>query len=144
MRVSDLNHNPIFLDYFDRCFKEVIQSGRVETYLTRLAGIMHVGRLDEFSPRSYDRFFEEAEQQRVSVSKLEMALDLILEGLAKQHFVLNPVEQFEFLAFAGDFANRVAEDFGTTDRLQLLTQHAISTAVVSLIFAIKAELDCGP
>jgi len=33
--------------------------------------------------------------QALSVSKLELALDLILEGLAERQYVLNPVEQFE-------------------------------------------------
>ena len=143
MHVSDLKNNPTFVDYYERCFKEVLRSGRVETYLTRLAGMMHVGRLEEFSPRSYDKFFEEAEQQRVSVPNLEMALDLLLQGLAEQQIVLNHVEQFEFLSFAGDFANRVGEDFGMTERLRLLAENATAAGIMSLVVAINDELRSG-
>ena len=38
----------------------------------------------------------------MSVPKLEMALDTLLEGLANQLIRMNPVEQFEFLAFSAD------------------------------------------
>jgi hypothetical protein len=138
-----LAENPIFLDYFERCLTEVVRSPRIKVYMSRLVGIMHAGRLVEFAPRSYGKFFEEAENQPVSVPKLEMALDTILEGLANQLIRMNPVEQFEFLAFIADFGRSVGEHFGMTERMQTLTRHATSTALLSFIVAVNQELGIG-
>ena len=142
--LSDVAENPIFLGYFEQCLTEVLRSPRIKVYMSRLAGIMHAGRLVEFAPRSYDKFFEEAESQPVSVPKLEIALDTILEGLANQLIRMNPVEQFEFLAFSADFGRSIGEHFGMTERLQMLTQHVTSTALISFIIAVNEELGVGP
>ena len=143
-RLSQVLYDPKCLDYFERCRKEIGRSGRAEVYTSRLAGIAHIGRLIEFSPRSYDKFQEEADAQPISLPKLEMALDIILEGVAKKRIALNPVEQFEFLSFTGEFLNCLADQYGGTDSLRALTKQALGAALLSFIVAVNEELGCGP
>jgi len=145
MRLSQVLDEPKCLDYFERCRKEIGRSGRGEVYASRLAAIAHIGRLVEFSPRSYDKFQEEADAQPISLPKLEMALDIILEAVAKKRIVLNLVEQFEFLSFAGEFLNYLADQHGGgTDSLRALTSQALAGALASFVAAVNEELGCGP
>jgi hypothetical protein len=140
-RLSSVLENPVYLDYFEQCRLEIARSGRGEVYMARLAGFAHIGRLPEFAPRSYDKFFQEAKDQHVSIPKMEMALDTILNGIAQGHVRLNPVEQFEFMSFVGDFASCLAEHFGTTDRLEWLIMQARGVTLASFVLAVNAEFD---
>jgi len=141
-RVADVTTDSSFHDYFARCIDEIARSGRNRAYATRLIGISHVGRVTEFAPRSFSRFLEEAGNQRLTVRKLECTLEAILGGVTD--WKLNPVEQFEFLAFTGEFAEHAAKHVGTTDHLKELTGQIMTLALMSLILAINAEYRRGP
>ena len=108
MTVSDVAASRVFLDYFGNCLTEAARSDRAKVYLTMLTGIMHFGRLPDFAPRSLGKFLAEAEQQTLSLPKLEIALEAILGAVAERQIPLGLVGQFEFLATVGDFADHTA------------------------------------
>ena len=103
---------------------------------------MHFGRLPDFAPRSFGKFLAEAEQQTLSLPKLEIALEAILGAVAERQIPLGLVAQFEFLATVGDFANHTAALVGTTEHLTELTGMVMTAAMMSLAVAINAELGC--
>jgi hypothetical protein len=142
MTVSDVAASRAFLEYFGNCLTEAVRSDRAKVYLTLLTGIMHFGRLPDFAPRSIGRFLAEAEQQTLSLPKLEIALEAILAAVAERQIPLGLVAQFEFLATIGDFVNHTAERVGTTDHLTELTEMVMTAAMMSLAVAINAELGC--
>ena len=78
MRLTELVEDLRFLDYHDRCFHEIIASGRVKTYVDVLTMTAHIGRLPEFDEHSYGKFLQEARNQQFSPSQLRRALELIL------------------------------------------------------------------
>jgi len=102
----------------------------------------HIDRLTEFEPQSFGKFLHEAGSQQLTTRKLESTLEAILDGVTGVR--LNPVEQFEFLAFSGDFAEHTAGLIGVTDHLQELIGQVMTLALMSLILAVNAEFGCGP
>ena len=142
MKVSDVARSRVFHDYFERCVAEVFRSPRRDTYVTRLVGMTHIDRLTEFEPQSFGKFLHEAGSQQLTTRKLESTLEAILDGVTGVR--LNPVEQFEFLAFSGDFAEHTAGLIGVTDHLQELIGQVMTLALMSLILAVNAEFGCGP
>ena len=139
MTVSDVAASRVFLEYFGNCLLEAARSDRAKVYLTVLTGTMHVGRLPDFAPRSFGKFLAEAEQQTLSLPKLEIALEAILGAVAERQIPLGLVGQFEFLATVGDFADHTAALVGTTAHLTELTGLVMTAAMMSLAVAINAE-----
>ncbi len=90
------------------------------------------------------KFLAEAEQQTLSLPKLEIALEAILGAVAERQIPLGLVAQFEFLATVGDFANYTAALVGTTEHLKELTEMVMTAAMMSLVVAINVELGCLP
>ena len=139
MTVSDVAASRVFLDYFGNCLTEAARSDCAKVYLTVLTGTMHFGRLPDFAPRSFGKFLAEAEQQTLSLPKLEIALEAILGAVAERQIPLGLVGQFEFLATVGDFADHTAALVGTTAHLTELTGLVMTAAMMSLAVAINAE-----
>ena len=59
-----------------------------------MTGTMHFGRLPDFSPRLFGKFLAEAEQQTLSLPKLEIALEAILGAVAERQIPLGLVAQW--------------------------------------------------
>ncbi len=84
MTVADVVANRAFLEYFGNCLTEAARSDRAKGYLSVLTGIMHFGRLPDVVPRSIGKFLAEAKRQPLSLSKLEIALEAILEAVLER------------------------------------------------------------
>ncbi len=132
--------NPEIADHYERCFQQIIASGRCEAYVRMIAMLAHSGRLQEFDERSYGKFLEESLGQRFTVVQLERALDLILEFAGPRGDVPNPAARWELLAFTADFVRSYAEHLGIGDKLTRPIENVESMAILTYVLAVKADL----
>jgi hypothetical protein len=139
-RLSELFNNPAYLDYFERCMRDIVESGRAHVYVNMLAMTAHIGRLPEFDERSYGKFLKEAQGQHFTESQMVQALELILETSAPGEILPNAAAAFEFLAFVGDFVNHYGKHIGAGTRLFALTEKISGMALMAFAVAINAEL----
>jgi hypothetical protein len=139
-RLTELVEDDAFLDYHDRCFKEIITSGRMETYVDILAMIAHIGRLPEFDEPSYGKFRQEARDQHFTASQLTKALDLILNTSGPGELLPNAAAAWEFLAFVGDFIGQYAKHVDAGDALKDAVSRINSMSIMAFLVAVNAEL----
>lgn len=139
-RLTELVNDEVFLDYHNRCFHEIIASGRVDTYVDILSMIAHIGRLPEFDEPSYGKFRQEARSQHFSPSQLTRALDLILNTSGPGDLLPNAAAAWEFLAFVGDFTSHYGEHIGASDELKDAISRVNSMSIMAFLVAVNAEL----
>ena len=117
MTVADVVASRVFLDYFGNCLTEAARSDRAKVYLTVVTGTMHFGRLPDFSPRALGKFLAEAEQQTLSLPKLEIALEAILGAVAERQIPLGLVAQCGGLKNGRGFGRNMGRDCGLAVRI---------------------------
>lgn len=139
-RLSEIVNRPAYLDYFERCMRDVVESGRAHVYVNVLAMTVHIGRLPEFDERSYGKFLKEAQGQHFTESQMIQALELILGTSGPGEVLPNAAVAFEFLAFVGDFVKCYGEHIGAGARLFDLTEKINGMAMMAFAVAINAEL----
>jgi hypothetical protein len=139
-QLSTLMEDPTVIGYYDRCFGDIVASGRAKRYVEILTMIAHIGRLPEFDEPSYGKFLQEARQQHFSTSQLMRALDLISGTSGPGELLPNAAAAWEFLALVGDFMNHYTEHTGTAEQLDAAIERVNSMAIMAFLVAVNAEL----
>jgi hypothetical protein len=138
--LTELVGDQVFLDYHDRCFHEIIASGRIKKYIDILSMIAHIGRLPEFDEPSYGRFLKEARGQHFSEPQMTRALDLILSTSGPGELLPNAAAAWEFLAFVGDFVGQYAEHTDAGPDLKQAVERVNAMSIMAFLVAVNAEL----
>ncbi|MCC6227743.1 MAG: hypothetical protein IT432_00775 [Phycisphaerales bacterium] len=143
--LSDLLYTKPFLDFHTRCVEDIHKSRRSDDCITLFLVASHVGRLPEFSTKSYPIFLEEAKRQPLTAARLERTLDFILSISGPGEALPSAAAAFEFVTIAADFAGfAVDKQFAGNERLRALVKDLGAFGVILFILAINVELGIEP
>ena len=140
MELIELAEDQRFLDYNERCFNDIIESGRGKRYIEILVMMAHIGRIPEFDESSYDKFLHEAMHQNFSAMQWERALGMIADTSGPGDLLPNAASAWEFLALATDFVQRYAELKGFEEQLATALERVGCMSTMAFFVALNAEL----